>query len=620
MINFHKKSGIPAKVKAGEEHVWFTYPTGLYVADLQGNPRRIATGFRTGTEIPVGTPEAPGLLFYNENNKKNYISDKDKWNEIGTAGIPGTGGGSGGLAGNILVEDAGNYYVSVDVEGALSEIAQKFPWYFGSAKLQDYTADVKTLTTSQEKYVTAAATNRPGSQTGWLIQRLASNGKTYGTFTADNGSFFTRVGANYYEMAKKTDLTALGNQLTTDLNKVIDSDIAAAVGKLSLKVGNGLTSSGDLKTGQTISLDKTLYDRLNSLSGSYLKKTGDTATGNIYVNNSSSGTASFGLKKRDGSSGGTFYLNRDTNVLGIYNSGIGDAPLRHNISTGQTVIKSLKSEGMYVQALNGKVYLTSKNRVDIKASGVNTAVDLLSAGGGVRIGNSGTTAYFESFKGSNDKTAVNMSFRGGSGSQMKKVEFVSSFTYAKHSLVAGQTMHVGMDPDTEYGNTNATRRKNSLLVLYPNYINSEANAHRNYARFAYNQARNVVELRSFKKNTSKASYVDKENIVGFEAHKFLNTSTEKAKKDIKEIKYSVLEKVMSVPTFEYKFKNDDTGRVNAGFIIERGVPDIAIEPGGTAIDSYAMIAYLWKGFQEHVEKSNGEIAELRAKIAELEKE
>lgn len=187
MINFHKVNNKPDKVGSGEEHIWFSYPNGIYVADNQGNPRLISPGKMIGDAVPVGTPNEPGLFYYNTSNKKNYISTAEKWVEIGTSAIPGTGGG-GGIAGNILINDTANNYTSVDVEGALAEIAEKFPWYFGKMQLKDYNGDVNTLLNSTENYLTTKATNLPNSKTGWIIQRKASNNNTYGLIIGEDGS------------------------------------------------------------------------------------------------------------------------------------------------------------------------------------------------------------------------------------------------------------------------------------------------------------------------------------------------------------------------------------------------------------------------------------------------
>ena len=611
MINFHKQSGIPRKVPAGEEHVWFSYPNGLYVSDVKGSPRRISTGFSVGTAIPVGKPSEPGLLFYNSSNKKNYISDIDRWHEIGTATIPGTGGG-GGLAGNIMLEDTANNFTSVDVEGALSEVAEKFPWYFGSAKLLDYTGNVQALTQSSEKYVTAAALNKPENKTGWAVQRLASNGKTYGNYTAEDGAFYSRVGNNFYKMAKSTEVASLGASLTSGYKKYTDDRLTSEMRKFVLVAGPGIKSTGSITSGgrQTLQLDPALLAKINKVEGPYLSKNGDISNGNIGINTQNSIDAMLSLRYRDGSDGARLYMNRNTNNIGIWSTRLDNSVFRHNLVTGETGIRALKDADLWMYATLGKIKMQSKERIDIKSTAGNTVTDMYSRQGMLRLGVSVNNGFIEAFKGPSDKVVTSIRIGGSVVGDSPQVTLAAGMTYAKHSLVSGQTMHVGMDPNTQYGNTNLSRRTNSLLVLYPNYINRERNAVRNYARFAYNQARNVVELRSFRKNTGRSSYVDRENIISFEAHRFINTSTEKAKKDIKPLTESVLDEVLSVPTFLYKFKNDSQNVEHAGFIIERGVPKIAVEPDGSAIDSYAMTAYLWKAFQEYVEKTDARIKEL----------
>lgn len=621
MINFHKIGGKPKKMPAGSEHIWLSYPNGLYAADNQGNPRRIATGIRIGSDVPVGTPDEPGLMYYNTENKKNYISNAETWMELATGGIPGSGTGGGGNAGNVLINDAGNYFTSVDVEGALGEIAERFPWYFGASKLKDYTQNVHTLLHSDEKFYTSAATNKPGNVIGWQTQRLASNGKTYGSFVGDNGEFFTRVNNNFTQMAS---LATVNANIATATNGITS--------KLGLGVGTGLKTNGkNLLTGQIVSLsdavvkqladiDKELVGMGGSFSGldkKYLKRTGDTMEGQLYIHDLKHRDSVIGFKDRSGGVRFTMYFNKDTDNMGIWNSRLSNAAFRHATLSGTTEVQALSKGPLQLNSKGGSVSINSAQRTFYNVTGgAQTIVDFASRKGGLRVGSADGYTYLETFTSAAKRNvAKNLRISGVEGKTIPLVETMAGMNYSLHSLASGQSLHVGIDPRTEYGNTSVARRTHSYLVFYPQYINSEANAIRNYARVAYNQARGTLEFRSFRKNTSRSSYVDRTNNIALEANRFINTSSEIFKEDIEPLEDGALESVLKTPTYTYKFKDDHNNETHAGFIIERGVPKLAIESNERAIDNYAMTAYLWKAFQEYVEKTDKKILELEKQLS-----
>lgn len=611
MIKFHKVSGKPQNVPAGEEHIWYSYPNGLYVADLQGNPRHIAPGKQIGSEVPVGVPDEPGLFYYNTKNKKNYISTAEKWVEVGTSGIPGSSS-SGNLAGNVLVDDSANNYTSVDVEGVLAEIAEKFPWYFGKQQLKDFTGDVKTLVKSNEKYVATGSTNAPGSTTGWLSQRQASNGNTYGTFVDDNGNFYTRVNGKYTRMGSAADLDSLESV-------IYDS--------LGLKTGYGLETNGKtLVDGMEIGLSGEMVQRLEKIEAgaNFVKKAGDTMTGKLLMSGavgqssqvqfSSQGSPTSVLIMDDpkgGSIGNSAYAGkiggprfriydsiRNLDLLSYYPEGSLDL----NINAPRITVGNNNSSGKTV------VYTNATNQsVEIKAMQSPYPLYIHGKNGRFRFWTNGGSGMNE-FHSENGSGARRNLYIGSSGRRnVDQIQLGGAWVKTGGNLWTQGSVNIGfnMRDDAEMVGSG----QDNCIRMFTNYygLNGNADAKKVYAALYWDfKSRNFI----FDAMRSVGNKPYGAGPIYINANGFITRSSREYKNIQGVFETPVLNKIKGVDPYIYTLKGDPEQDLKLGFILENGVPKEVIN--GKGIDTYSLVTYLWKGVQELA----AEVDVLKAQLAE----
>lgn len=608
MIKFHKVSGKPGKVSAGEEHIWYSYPNGLYVADLQGNPRRITPGIRIGTEIPVGVPEEPGLFYYNSENKKNYISTADKWNEIGISSIPGSGGGSN-IAGNVLVDDAANNFTSVDVEGVLAEIAEKFPWYFGKQALKDFTGDLSTLLVSNEKYVTDAATNKPA--TGWLSQRKASNGSTFGTLVTDEGNFFTRVNNTYTRMATSADLT---------------NNAQSIIGSLGLEVGYGIKDNGKtLSTGLEVRLDEEIVQRLERVETGpdFVKIKGDTMTGPLIMR---AGTGEQSrIQFNSNGSGNNITIMDDPKGGSVHNSTYGGkyGGPRFRIYDNKKGIDLLS-------------YYTSDGSLDFSTSGPRFEIANKDSNGNMVIRNSGTSGIKLEATNSSNATSVRgksggFNFWTNAGSGLNEIHSLNASGKNKNLYIGGygradlgeiqlgasnvkaagrmfteSSLNIGFQRD----NIKRGGGGDACIRLFTNQfgLNGSGNDRKIYSVMWWDfKTRNFI----FDAMESVGTGSTSRGPIYLNANGYITRSSIKYKNVKSTFDKSVLKTIKNTIPYTYSLKGDPKAEERLGFIIERGIPKEVVQNDG--IDNYSLVTYLWKGVQELA----AEVDELKNKLANV---
>lgn len=633
MIDFHKVAGVPAKVQEGHEDVWFSYPGGIYVADNEGNPRLIAPGIQQGADVPVGVPTSPGIFFYNTSNKKHYISTDTNWLEIPTGAIPGSGQGGAGIAGNVLMEDTGGYYTSVDVEGALSEIAQKFPWYFGAMKLADYTGNVASLLESAEKYLTDASTNRP--MTGWETQRKASNGKTYGFLVGDNGTMYTRVGDKFVKLADAADIDKKLGELSSNL----DNQITNGLNKLSVSAGTGISVSGTtIQAGQTIGLSASVMAKLDQIgkdntNGIYVKISGDTMTGNLAINRSSGQPSQLYLRTEGsandvimgdmvngtgealrahpygGKAGGSKWAisNQKTKVdaFSIYPSGEVDVystGLRFSAGNTHTGGGDTKSTFFNNSTVNSVDIKTPNNNAPLFVDGKNGAFLFLTpAGGWNYIASGGNNPV----GGAKNLEFVARARGGGQGTTpLSYVSFNATHTNMTGNGYVAQSFNVGVNGKTLEGSGGA----NACLRIFPannGYLNTrDPGAKNDHIVFYFNQSQKVLVMDSYRAPLS-ASKIQRRNSVKLSSYGFITRSSIEYKNPIRVFNDDALTTVKKVSPEVYAYKDDRDQKEQLGFIIEHGTPKEVVD--GKAVDNYALTSYLWRAVQQ-----------LAAKVDELE--
>lgn len=616
MIKFHKIKNRPVKLDKGEEAISFTYTGEIYVTDNDGNPVLMTAGTQSGDKVPTWTPLEPNALYYDKKNKKHYISDTEKWFEIPRKST-GSEGGPTTMAGNVIVADNGDNFTSADVEGALAEIVDKIPG-FKNGIIENYDGDAKDITGTHEYFLTQNSTNRPSGELGWVISRKGANGSTYGYY-ADKNNAYHYVDGVYSRLAKKSELDLALKTIKDDFGQDLEK-----LKKKTILVKNGLESNGKgYFDGLEIGLSKEITDKLDNIgelgNGHFVKLGGDSMAGNLVINTEikKSNDSLVTLQDGSGRNGVSFYYNRTTENVGIFDARNNQAILRHNLSNGDTGLYSEKRNvGLF--APKGQINTLSSDRVLLETKNANTILRLQNKSGGFLLGATGDTTYLETYPGTNVKTGKNLMIRGASAKTLRQVTSLASFTYARHSLVAGSSLHVGMDPLTEYGHTGYNDMINSLVCIHPYERNNEWGANRNYARLGYSQRNNVLRVQSYRKNTGVRNYVDRTNQIGVEASFFRNTSSIEFKDILEKMDTKLaFEDVMKTEPFLYTFKNDhsETKEVHAGFIIEEGMPKETVAPDGKTVDSYGLIAYMYGAFQEYVTKTDKKIQNLEAQLA-----
>lgn len=625
MIDFHKITGVPGKVASGHEDVWFASPGGTYVSDNLGNPRLISPGIQFGDEIPVGTPTSAGIFYYNRQNKKNYISTAEKWYEIPVGAIPGTGDGGTSRAGNVLMEDGGNYFTSVDVESALSEIVEKFPWYFGAQKLLDHNTNTKALNYSAEKYLTAASSNRP--TTGWISQRKNSAGKILGTLIGDDGSFYTRVGDIYKQMA---DRDFVASQIV-DFGPLVKA-VGDRVAKLTISVGQGLVKEGTtVEGGVKISVDPDIYKKINDLANSmdnldYVKRAGDTMVGSLTMR-APSGQSSAILFNSAGSANSHILVDDPIGQQPAHpalygGTEFGPAFRLSNLKKGNNVITSYADGCLDIRANGDRLTLgnnntapgskttiytnSTKNSIDLVAPNTHAPLYLGGAGGGFvfKTGEPWGGRQWNSIYagGSNQQPRNGGLWFGarsgtGQGGDLLQYFFVNSNkTHAAYDFSAGSSVNVGMDPVTFGG----TARNHTALRIFPEgslMKRGDRGAKNDYVVFHYAQSKQVLVMDGYRGTLNRVR-PERNNYVRLSVDGLINRSSIKFKNPIKVFDKDALATVKTVNPEVYTYKHDSKATPQLGFIIEHGAPEEVVDKEGEAINIYALTSYLWRAVQQ----------------------
>lgn len=586
MIEFHKQNQKPTKIDEGKEAIWFTYPGGTYVSDNLGNPRLMSASTMSGTEVPVGVPVEPNMLFYNRTNDTSYISTEKKWVEIPTKSVPGTGGGSSN-AGNVMINDPQNFYVSNDVEGALAEIAEKFPWFFGRAILKDYNGNVAALFNSVENFLAPEATNKPNKNiNGWLSQRKASDNQTYGTYVDSEGSLFTKVGSKFNKIADSKDFESFSKTIGETIKGLSEKTITGE---------DGIRTSGTIEEGIIVGLTDELKNKMESYGkDKFVKISGDTMTGNLSISNSK------------GNSSVAFFGSEGSGVR--YSVG--------NIGSRFSIYDVTKSRDIVTYSQNGDYEVTAAREIKTTSAGDQRhisekrfVVESKSPTGARFIVENSRSSFQIGSTNERDSIDIGNSRAlriGGVGTLMPWLELETQLVRASHSLASGiGAVHVGMNRDY-YGSGSL----DSLLCLYPFQNNGEQFALRNYARLGYNQRNNTLQVQSFRKNTGRAGWTDRENAIRIVSHGYLTWSSEKYKDIIREFDDDVLDTISNVNPYIYSYKADVDGNPELGFILEKGVPELLHENNGESLSSYSMVAYLWRGTRQLIEKMDKQQKEI----------
>lgn len=633
MIEFNKIVGIPDDVDAGEERVWFTDSGLIYVADNMGHPTRFGSGFMQGETIPIGKPPASGILYFCSGNGQYYLSDPTRWIVLNTE--PKAGGGSGGGSGyasGVFLTDAGNHFTSTEVEGALQEIGATFTQMLGDQELKPLNSNLLSFTGAGERLVSTNVPNSPTPLSSWLNQRF-SGGRTYGLMVADNGDAFTRHGNNFTKLATESDLQEAIEEMGADIG-----DAVKALDGLKILEDPGIIISGTtglLKESPRIGLDMNVITKkvTELINASIIKNPvpeptptnptptptptlgfvptiGGTMTGDLTIDKTTPqlilDNALSGHKYAIGgtSASGSFYIKDMANNLDL---------IRYDAVSKKLKLSNYENANG-IQALGPfQVANTTNPRVP---NGPNESLFALYVDGSngnhaIFRGANGATLIRED-QSSNLIQSTNSAYTGSrnfyiggyKGDTMNEFKVAAAEARFTQNVNISNTLSVGVDQSGPYGLINS----NNKIIVYPrNKKSSEdhAMARRFMAQMSYDRAGDTFEFKGYKTNTNNTNW--EEAPLNVSAIKFVNRSSEKFKENIEEFQESGLDLVKKIQTYTYNFKIKDKDKKDLGFIIERGVPDIAIEEDGNSIDSYAMVSILWKAVQE-----------LNAKVEELE--
>lgn len=599
MIEFHKIVGKPAKVPAGEERLWFTDSALTYVANNAGEPVRFGAGFREGTTVPVGTPPAAGILYYCSGNGEYYLSNPTEWIVLNTESKMG-GGDVSGYAGGVFITDANSYYTSNEVEGALQEIGAAFPHFMGTRHLSQLNSNLLGFKGSGERKVGVNVPSSPTPLSSWLNQRQSSDGRTYGLMVAENGAAWTRHGDNFTQLASHGDLQ--------DAIEQMGGAVGGAIGEIEgIKVRKGLginvSGSGLISNSPVISINTN--EIVQALDGAsnfpFLRDTGGKLTGNLTI---AKATPAIDLTADIVGSTAKRTIRLFTATNTDNNAGIRDVTgnvnfLNYNmISKTLTINSGAESDGLVV---NGRLTVNRKDTQSDRGLIVETGdghymTAFVNNRGRISTLSDSNANWIQSDDGSDLFRPKDLTISARAVKKMNNFNVLAYDARFSDRLVAGNGMFLGMDDD-HYGKLDF----NNKLYMFP-YVyrkgQSAATARKYYAHMGYNQDTQTVYIRSFIKNLKEPYTEYDEQNLNVAATKFVNRSSEKFKNVIGEMEGSALDILDQTTPWLYTFKNDAHEKTNLGFIIERGVPEIAIEDDGNSIDSYSMIAILWKAVQE----------------------
>lgn len=606
MINFHKKTGKPANVQKGHEDVWFS-TTGLYVSDNNGAPRLITAATLKGNSVPVGVPTEPNMLYYNQSTRKHYISTDQKWVEIPTAGIPGSGSTSGNASG-IMLDDAGNWYTSNDVEGALAEIGERMPHLLGSGLLPNYGSNTFDIRTASEYLLNTTATNKPSGTTSWLTSRKASTGDIYGLAVDKNGDLFSRVNNTFTQMVRKSEFDTVNNKLASLTSSVNNFGTTWKVKNIVAGKYISVSSSGGTYTvGLSSDAQSLLQSLLNSVNSTrpYVEKSGDTMTGPLRMR-AGVGVSSFiqlsstnsvnNFSLMDDPKGGTIQYDEDPTRFAFNGPRIA---FRDN-KRGKDVFSYYPDGSLDLNSTNRlwvrsagflRLETTSKNAVAI-FSKHKDVVFLKGPNGSITIG-TGNLGYnfINSFSG---RLSGARSFFIGTADYREIPEFWVKASRIKLDgrVHVSDSVNIGFDPKTYLG----TAGDNCIRMYTNKFGVSDGNSNKVYAALYWDyKTRNFVFSTFFNDGRGGVPiYVN--------AHGFRSRSSIKYKNVIGEFEANALDKIMDAKVYNYTLKGDPSNSKRIGLIIEKGAPKEVVDED--TVDNYSMISMLWKGVQELTEELN----------------
>lgn len=592
MIEFERIIGKPTNVEPGEDRIWFSANGGtIYVADSQGHPIRMSAGAIEGDPIPVGTPPEPNIIYYCKSNGKSYLSNAFEWKEIGVQSQPGSSTAPGG-AGAIIITDPGNWYTSIDVEGAFYEIGANMAPFFGKKTLPIFSSNVFDWDDTGEKELALTATNKPSQVKAWVNQRKAEDGTVYGTAVDATGALYTRIGDSWERQASFRDFEELSSNITGNVEAVINKKVIA---------GEGLEGGGFIKDNPVLSISRSSFESmLATVSAPFLRTSGGTVTGDINLENQISRFTLTGAPKGSDQVSTPIVLQNDgtTKKAGFRDKVRGTRLLEFDMADGSFLMDTRK-EGQG-GTLNGTLTIKDIGQktdaaLVVSALGVRKPAIFKDDNGFVQFNNSETYNYIQS--GNSAGKSKDFKISGPNNTQLDEVRLVSDRTYLLGRLLASGGLTIGKDGDG-YG----TVEHNNKLYLYPYQVDPKmkmSTAKRFYAHVGYNQETRTLDVRSFVKDNAVhySKYVQKD--IGVAATKFLSRSSEQFKNVHGKFneKYDALEILRNVDSWLYDFKNDDKHKETSGFIIERGVPEFAIE-NETTIDTYAMLSVLWEAVKK----------------------
>lgn len=637
MIKFHKIAGLPKDQEPNQEHMWFTSEGSIHVTDNDGHPVQMGMGFKNVPSIPSGTPPSAGLLRYCTANRKYYFSTEVEWRELMTESRPGSQGGSG-YAGGVLLADSANYFTSGDVEGALFEIAEAINPLLGQKNLRDFTGDVLKNKSPGEWRILAQATSKPSglATPAWHYQRKDKDGNVLGYIIGRDGTAYIRHGDTFTRLSNYQDIESL---------KTIVNGIKGTVDNLVLKVGNGLkiTDGGRIGKSPTLTLDMSIFESDEEEEGlGFVQKTGDTMTGTLSINGQGefkmfSDSAAVMSLQTNVADGRMTQLVAKGADFKISDPGTGISPMRWNASEKRLYLNELDSDILSSGQINstsnwGKGVLAkgpfqvenySLGRIpfDTPSSQFALYVDnkqpniaiFRSDNAALAIRNQETAIRLESVTQGNDGSK-NMIISGWHGANMSTFK-VAAYEARFLGNLYTTRLSIGASHTDVYGTVNPENK----ILLYPRKIKSGMSTEegrKHVVQIGYQQNLDVLEILAYKRTASddSANSWGKQPLtLQVAATKFTNTSSEEYKTNIVESDIDAIKALKEVNVFEYEFKADEDKERQLGFIIERDVPEIAIGKGGKTIDSYAMLAILWKATKELNEKVERLEAELDKK-------
>lgn len=611
MINFHKKTGKPTNVQRGHEDVWFS-TTGLYVSDNNGVPQLITAATTKGNSVPVGVPTEPNMLYYNQSTRKHYISTDQKWVEIPTAGIPGSGSTSGNASG-IMLNDAGNWYTSNDVEGALAEIGERLPHLLGSGLLPNYGSNTFDIRTASEYLLNTTATNKPSGTMAWLMSRKASTNDVYGLAVDKNGDLFSRVNSTFTQMVRKSELDSQVSTINGKLeNLTSTTNNFASAWKVKNIVNGGYIAVNSSGGTYTIGLDAEAQNLLNSVknipgSSTFVRRAGDTMTGPLRMQ-AGSGVNSFiqlssansvnNFSLMDDTKGGTIQYDKADESSFAYN---GPRIAFRDNKRGKDVISYYPNSSLDLDA-DTRLWARSAGYFRLETTNPNYSVDIITKAkdvlflkgphGSMHIG-TGAMGYnfINSYSG---RGSGSRPFFIGTADYNPIPEFwvkASRINLDGRVQVSG-SVNIGFDPKTSLG----TAGDNCIRMFTSKYGVSDGNSNKIFAALYWDyKSRNFVFDTFFSDGRGGGPiYVN--------AHGFRSRSSIKYKNVIGEFEDNALGKITAAKIYNYTLKGDPSNNKRIGLIIEKGAPKEVVD--GDTVDNYSMISMLWKGVQELTEELN----------------